>query len=34
MDNELKKIIDDIESNRVKGLDYLFGRRQKKLYQS
>ena len=31
MDNELKKIIDDIESNRVKGLDYLFGRASEKI---
>tara|TARA_E500000331_G_scaffold43613_4_gene36233 strand:+ start:30827 stop:32038 length:1212 start_codon:yes stop_codon:yes gene_type:complete len=31
MDNELKKIIDDIENNRVKGLDYLFGRASEKI---
>ena len=31
MDNELKKIIDDIENNRIKGLDYLFGRASEKI---
>ena len=31
MDNELKKIIDDIENNRIKGLDSLFSRASEKI---
>ena len=31
MDNELKKIIDDIENNRIKGLDSLVSRASEKI---
>ena len=31
MEDDLKKIIDDIENNRVKGLDYLFANGSKNI---